>query len=73
MLRCERCETAARLRELAFAAGAIPASRLVPRDRVVDEALEEVLLGGIGGSPNVLERLVRLEELAAAHLFDTTH
>jgi hypothetical protein len=33
----------------------------------VDEALEEVLLGGLGGAPGVLERLVRLEVGAGAH------
>jgi hypothetical protein len=32
----------------------------------VDEALEEVLFGGVRGTPGVLERLVRLEVLACA-------
>jgi hypothetical protein len=32
----------------------------------VDEALEEVLLGRVGGAPGVLERLVGGEELAGA-------
>jgi hypothetical protein len=32
----------------------------------VDEALEEVLLGWLGGAPRVLERLVRREELPPA-------
>jgi hypothetical protein len=38
----------------------------------VDEALEEVLLRGVGRPPDVLEGLVGLEELAAAHVLDTT-
>ena len=60
------------LRELSFAARAVAAPRLVPGDRYVDETLEEVFLGGIGRSPDVLEGLMRLEVLAAPHLFDTT-
>jgi hypothetical protein len=32
----------------------------------VDEPLEEVLLGGVGGAPRVLERLVRGEVLPIA-------
>jgi hypothetical protein len=72
MLGDERCEPPLRLRELPFAACAVTATRLVPGDRYVDEALEEVFLGGIGRSPDVLEGLVRLEVLAAAHLFETT-
>ena len=58
------------LRELALAAGAIPAAALVPGDCDVDEALEEILLLGLGCPPCVFERLVRFEVLAAAHLFE---
>jgi hypothetical protein len=72
MLRRECRQPTARLLELALAPRAIPASGLVPRDGVVDEALEEVLLRGVGRPPDVLEGLVGLEELAAAHLLDTT-
>ncbi len=32
----------------------------------MDEALEEVLLGGLGSAPGVLERLVRGKVLAGA-------
>lgn len=38
---------------------------MVPRDRDVDEPLEEVLFVRAGGSPGQLELLVRGEELAA--------
>jgi hypothetical protein len=60
----ERSESPCRLRELALAAGPVAAPRLVPGDDDVDEALEEILLGGVGGPPRVLERLVRGEVLA---------
>jgi hypothetical protein len=63
-------EAALRLRELALAASTISAARLVPGDRDVDEALEEVLLGRLGCPPSVLERLVRLKVLTAAHLVE---
>jgi hypothetical protein len=59
-------ESAGRLRELSLAADAVPAPGLVPGDGDVDEALEEVALCGLSGAPNVLELLVRREELAAA-------
>jgi hypothetical protein len=54
------------LLELPLAADQVPASRLVPRHRHVDEPLEEVPLGRLGGPPDVLEHLVRGEVLAGA-------
>jgi voltage-gated potassium channel Kch len=42
----------------------------MPRDRDVDEPLEEVLLRRFRGAPGVLERLVRVEVLAAANLLE---
>ncbi len=70
MLGNEGREAALRLRELALAAGAIPTAGLVPGDGHVDEALEEVLLRGLGRAPGVLERLVRLEVLPRSHLIE---
>ena len=57
-------EPARGLLELPFAARLVAAACLVPGDDDVDEPLEEVLLGGVGGAPRVLERLVRGEVLA---------
>ena len=59
-------ETAGGLLELALAAGTVAAPGLVPGDDDVDEPLEEVLLGRVGGAPRILERLVRFEVLAGA-------
>ena len=66
MRRREWREPARRLLELTLAARPVAAARLVPRHGDVDEALEEVLLGWLGGAPRVLERLVRREELPPA-------
>jgi hypothetical protein len=63
--RSVRREPARGLLELALAADAVSASRLVPRDRHVDEALEEVALARPRGAPRLLERLVGREVLAA--------
>jgi hypothetical protein len=63
---CEGAEPPGCLLELALAAGAVVAPGLVPGDDHVDEPLEEVLLGGVGGAPRVLERLVRGEVLPIA-------
>jgi hypothetical protein len=60
-----RAEPPLRLLELPLAADAVPAAGLVPGDRDVDEALEEVALRVGGRAPRVLERLVRGEEVAA--------
>ena len=68
MLGSERAESPPRLLELPLAAHAVAPPGLVPRDRDVDKALEEVLLRRIGGAPDVLERLVRLEVLAVRDL-----
>ena len=59
-------EPARRLLELPLAADPPAATRLVPGDGDVDEPLEEVALGRIGGAPGELELLVRREPLAAA-------
>jgi len=61
----ERREPPRRLRELPLAADPPPASRLVPRDRDVDESLEEVALLRRGRAPRELELLVRVEIAAA--------
>jgi hypothetical protein len=66
VLRTEGREPARRLLELTLAADAVPAAGLIPGDRDVDEALEEVLLGRLGGAPGQLELLVGGKELAAA-------
>jgi hypothetical protein len=66
----ERAEAAGRLLELPLAAGPVAATRLVPRDDDMHEALEEVLLSGIRGAPGILERLVRREVLAGAGQFE---
>jgi hypothetical protein len=55
-----------RLLELALGADAPPAAGLVPRDRDVDEPLEEVALLGRRRAPGQLELLVRGEVLAGA-------
>ena len=55
------------LRELAFHPDPPAATRLVPRDGDVDEALQEVALFRRRGPPCVLELLVRGEVLAGAN------
>ena len=50
--------------ELALAADPVTTSGLVPGDGNVDEALEEVPLGRLGGPPGRLELLVGREVLA---------
>jgi len=57
-------EAPARLLELAFAADPVTAPGLVPGDRDVNEPLEEVALGRLGGTPRVFQLLVSGEELA---------
>ena len=59
-------QAALRLRELALAADLVAAAGLVPGHRDVDEPLEEVAFGAVGGTPRVLQRLVGGEELASA-------
>lgn len=61
-----RRQAPARLLELPLAAHTVTAAGLVPRDRDVNEPLQEVSLRRLGGSPGVLELLVRGEILAAA-------
>jgi hypothetical protein len=71
MLRRIWPETASRLGELPLAPGAVPAARVVPGDRDVDETLEEVLLRRLCRPPGLLELLVRLEVLAAPYQIET--
>jgi hypothetical protein len=68
MLGNEGSEAALRLGQLALATRPIPASGLVPGDCDVDEALEEVLLLRVRRPPDVLQRFMRLEVLAAGDL-----
>ena len=67
MGRCKRSQPALGLLQLALEADPVSAPGLVPGDRDVDEALEEVLLSRVGGAPRVLERLVGLEVRPVAH------
>ena len=60
-----RAEPARRLLELPLVSGPISAACVMPGDGDVDEALEEVALGGLGGPPEVLQYLVGREVLAA--------
>ena len=60
-----RAEPARRLLELALVSGPISAAGVMPGDGDVNEALEEVALGLLGGPPEVLEHLVGREVLAA--------
>jgi len=64
-------EAAQRLLELPRRAHGPAAPGLVPGDRDVNEALEEVALVVGRGSPRELERLVRLEEAAGAEIVDS--
>lgn len=71
MLGRERPEPPHRLRELALAAGAVPAPRVMPGHGDVDEPLEEVPLRRGGRPPGLLELLVGLEVLAARDQIET--
>jgi hypothetical protein len=71
VLWCEPVEPPFGLRELALTARPIPPAGVVPGDSDVDEALEEILLGRLSGTPGVLERLVRLEVLTPLDLSKT--
>lgn len=64
MIGGERREPAGGFLELPLAADAVSAPGLVPRNRDVDDALEEVLLRGRRGAPRELQLLVGGEELA---------
>ena len=57
----ERAKPARSLLKLPLAADAVAPLGLVPGDGHVDEPLEEVPLVGVGGTPGVLERFMRLE------------
>lgn len=71
MLGRERPEPPRRLRELALAAGAVPAPRVMPGHGDVDEPLEEVPLRRARRPPGLLELLVGLEVLAARDQIET--
>ena len=73
MLGSVRSEPPRRLRELPLAADPPAAPGLVPGDRDVDEALEEVPLGRCRRAPCLLERLVRLEEVPGAQEVEAVH
>ncbi len=64
-------EAAPRLLELPLAPRPVSAAGLVPRDRDVDETLEEVLLAGGRRPPDVFEYLVGLEVLTAPDQLET--
>ena len=66
-----RAEAPRRLLQLARRAGRVAARRVVPRDRDVDEPLEEVPLGLRGVAPFVLQRLVGVEPSLVAHQPDS--
>jgi hypothetical protein len=68
----EAAQAACGLLQLPLAADPVPAAGLVPSDRDVDEALEEVTLVGTRGSPGVFELLVGGEELASANQVEAT-
>jgi hypothetical protein len=59
--RRERPEAPQRLLQLACGGNRPAATRLVPGDRDVNEALVEVALGGVRGTPDELQLLVCLE------------
>jgi hypothetical protein len=59
-----RLETADRFCQLPLGPDSSAAPRLVPRDRDVHEALQEVALLGRRRTPGVLQLLVRREVLA---------
>jgi hypothetical protein len=71
MQRSEGRQAAPCLRKLPLAAGPVPAARVVPGDRDVDETLEEVLLRRLCRAPRLLELLVRLEVLPAPDQIET--
>jgi lipoate synthase len=65
-------EPSSRLLELALAGlAAAGYARVMHGNRNVDEALVEVTLPLFGGSPDVLQRLVRSEILTAAYQLET--
>ena len=62
-------QPADRLLELALATNSVAPTGLVPGDGDVHEALEEVALGRLGGTPRVFQLLVSGEELAGPNQF----
>ena len=67
--RGEGRESPRRLLELPPRCDGTAAAGLVPGDRDVNEALEEVALSRLGGTPRVFQLLVSGEELAGANQF----
>jgi hypothetical protein len=70
MLGSVRAQPTVRLLELALHPDAPPALGLVPRDRDVNEPLQEVAFLGRRRAPCILELLVRGEVLAAPDQVD---
>ena len=70
--RGEGLEPAQRFCELPLGADLASAPRLVPRDRHVNETLEEVALVAGRRAPRVLELLVRGEVLAGPNQLDSS-
>ena len=66
MFRRERREAPRRFLELTLTPWAVAAPRLVPRDRDVNQPLEEVTLLGSCGSPHELELFVGGEEVSVS-------
>jgi hypothetical protein len=70
VVRPIRVEPALGFLELAIAAGSVSPACLIPRDRHVDQALEEVAFGRGRVTPFILELLVRLEVRSGANQLD---
>lgn len=72
MRRCVGREPASRLRELPLATRPVAAAGVVPGDRDMDEALEEVPLLVRRLTPFVLELLVRVEVRSVADQLESS-
>ena len=67
-----RRESSHRLRELPLASWPVASAGVVPRDRYVYEALQEVPFGVGRATPLVLQLLVRLEILSGPDQFEAS-
>ena len=72
MLGCVSRKPSNRLHELALASWLVAVVRMVPGDRYMDEALQEVPFGRGRLAPFVLEFLVCLEELSRPDQFEAS-
>jgi hypothetical protein len=70
MRRRVRREAADRFGKLPVHSDALSATGLIPRDRYVDEPLQEVALFGRRGTPCIFELFVRGEVLAGTDQLD---